>query len=261
MSKKEKPPPIPPELADEEVNKYGVPLSMWETFNSAQKNYCYNKLSRKKCSKAAWKRVSRERKDRILAKARQWRQDNLEKRRIKEREYRLASSRNTWANMSPEQKARSYALARARRSANIDEERRKEREYYRANVERVRAQWQKSYWRNRQTQLERSRRRSARQRSQRQITLSPDAVFRLIDKAVPKVLPRFVRDDIISAMCLAVLDGQLFVENVGKEASKFVRAYNREYDQFKTVSLDAPLAGYDGLTLLDRLVDPHLAGE
>ncbi|EJJ28844.1 hypothetical protein [Rhizobium sp. CF142] len=25
--------------------------------------------------------------------------------------------------------------------------------------------------------------------------------------------------------------------------------------------LDAPLAGYDGLTLLDGLADPHLAGE
>ncbi|WP_413710651.1 hypothetical protein [Rhizobium sp. Rhizsp82] len=202
-SKTEKPPPIPPELAGEEVNKYGVPLSMWETFNSAQKNYCYNKLSRKKCSKAAWKRVSPERKARILAKARQWRQDNLEKRRIKEREYKLASGRNSWANMSPEQKARAYELAKARRRANIEEERRKEREYYAANVERVRVVWQRSYWRNHDKQLERLRRRSARRRSQKEITLSPGAVFRTIDKAVSKALPRFVRDDVIAAMCLA----------------------------------------------------------
>ncbi|MDR6670161.1 hypothetical protein [Rhizobium sp. 1399] len=62
-------------------------------------------------------------------------------------------------------------------------------------------------------------------------------------------------------MLLGLEGSQLYVENVGKEASKFVRAYNRECDDFKTLSLDAPLAGYDGLTLLDRLADPHLAGE
>ncbi|MBW9053485.1 hypothetical protein [Rhizobium mesosinicum] len=201
-------------------------MSFWATLNSAQKNYYYNKLSQQKC-------------------------------RIRDR----AKTRAAWANMPPEKKARIYARERARRLENLDEERRKDREWRQRNAEKIRARERAEYWRNHQKHQERHRRRWAKQRSQKQITLSPDAVFRIIDKAVPKVLPRFVRDDIISAMCLAVLDGQLFVENIGKEASKFVSAYNREYDSFKTVSLDAPLAGYDGLTLLDRLADPHLAGE
>ncbi|OWV86460.1 hypothetical protein ATY78_23695 [Rhizobium sp. R635] len=47
-------------------------------------------------------------------------------------------------------------------------------------------------------------------------------MFKLINNAVSRALLKFVRDDIISAMCLAVVDGQLFIENIGKEASKFV---------------------------------------
>jgi len=164
-SRKGNPPPNPFETAalDEEVNKYGVPLGIWAGLTPKQKQLHYRRLSQKK-----------------------------------RHEHNLASSRNTWAKMSPEKKARSYALARARRSANIEDERRKEREYYAANVERIRAQWQRSYWRNRQTQLARSRRGAARRRSQKQITLSPDAVFLMIDKAVSKALPRFVRDDVIA---------------------------------------------------------------
>ena len=35
---------------------------------------------------------------------------------------------------------------------------------------------------------------------------------------------------------LAVLEGQLFLENIGKEASKFLRAYNREFDTFNQLA-------------------------
>jgi hypothetical protein len=226
VSKKVKPPPIPPELADDEVNKYGVPLRFWATLNSAQKNYYYNKLSQEKC-------------------------------RVRDR----VKTRAAWANMPREKRARINARDRARRLENLEEERWKDREKYRKNAEKIRAQGRAEYRRNHQKHQERERRRSAKQRSQKQITLSPDAVFQTIDKAVSKALPRFIRDDIIAAMCLAVLEGNLFVENIPKEAAMFLRAHNREYDTFKTISLDAPLAGYDGLTLLDRLADPHLAGE
>lgn len=219
MSRKEKPPPIPPDLAGEEVNKYGVPLSFWATLNPAQKNYYYNKLWKKKNAKKTWARVSPERRARIQAKARQWRLDNLEQRRKKDREY--------WAK-------------NAERLREVD------RRYYHAHQSKM---------------VERHRNRRAKERSLRKILLSPDSVFKLIDSAISRTLPKFVRDDIVSAMCLAVLDGQLFVENIGKEAKKFVSAYNREYDHFKTISLDAPLAGYDGMTLLDRLADPQLACE
>lgn len=213
-SKTQKPPPIPPELAGEEVNKYGVPLSFWATLNMAQKNYYYNKLSKKNCSKAAWKRVSRERKDRILAKARQWREENLEKRQEWERQYRLK---------------------------HVERNREWCRRYYHANHAKM---------------VEKHKRRWAKDRSKKKMSLSPDVVYRQIDAAVSRTLPKFARDDVVSAMCLAVLDGKLLIENIGKEAKKFVTAYNREYDHFKTMSLDAPINGCEGITFIDRLADP-----
>ncbi len=105
--------------------------------------------------------------------------------------------------------------------------------------------------------IEKHRRRWAKERSKRAITLSPDKVFEMINKAVSRALPKFVRDDVVGSMSLAVMEGALFVENIDKEAGKFLRAYNREFDQFKTVSLDAPVPGADGVTYLDRLADPQ----
>jgi hypothetical protein len=77
----------------------------------------------------------------------------------------------------------------------------------------------------------------------------------MIDKAVPRTLPEFVRDEIVASMCLAVLEGKLFIENICKEASSYLRAYNRDFDTFKTTSLDAPLNGQDGTTFIDMLAD------
>ncbi|AYD02049.1 hypothetical protein [Neorhizobium sp. NCHU2750] len=58
-------------------------------------------------------------------------------------------------------------------------------------------------------------------------------------------------------MSLAVMEGTLFVENIDKEAAQFLRAYNREFDQFKTISLEALVPGADGMTYMDRLADPE----
>jgi len=149
-----------------------------------------------------------------------------------------------YANMTQEEKVRLYAKNKAFRLANLDKKRGQDRKHSRAH-----------YWRTHEKQLERCRVRWAKARSKRTVSLSPDTVFSMIDKAVSKVLPRFVRDDVIAAMCLAVIEGNLFVENIPKEAAKFLSAYNREYDHFKTISLDAPVRGSDGFTLLDRLSD------
>ncbi|WP_132657265.1 hypothetical protein [Rhizobium sp. BK418] len=198
------------------MNKYGVLLSVWATLTYGQRNYYYNKLSKKNCAKATWARVPAEKRAQINAKSRERRQNNPEERR------------------------------------------KKDREYFHRNIEKRRESARRYYYSHHSKMIEKHKRRWARERSKRQISLSPDAVFKLIDSAISRSLPKFVRDDIISAMCLAVLDGQLFVENITKEAKKFVSAYNREYDHFKTISLDAPLAGHDGLTLLDKLADPQL---
>lgn len=192
---------------DDEVNKYGVALSVWSTLGPKEKN----------------------------------------------RIYRGYSSKKIWAEASPEKRQRQYARAKDIRLANLEQRRAKDRERYRINAERRKAQQHESYWRHHDKVLARARAKWAKASSQRAISRSPDAVMEMIDKAVSNALPRFIRDEVVSAMCLAVLEGQLMVEDVSKEAKLFLRAYNREYDTFKTVSLDAPLAGTEGLTLLDKL--------
>jgi hypothetical protein len=48
---------------------------------------------------------------------------------------------------------------------------------------------------------------------------------------------------VVGAMCLAVLEGKLLLKNIKAEVCKFVAAQNREYDSFKTLSLDAEIPG------------------
>lgn len=52
-------------------------------------------------------------------------------------------------------------------------------------------------------------------------------------------------DEVISEITLAVFQGLLVEKDIGKRAGEFLRAYNRENDTFKTLSLDAPIGGTD----------------
>ena len=54
-----------------------------------------------------------------------------------------------------------------------------------------------------------------------------------------------MRDDVINSMLLAVLEGELLLENIGARMKEYLGRYNREYDTFKTLSLDAPMGGTD----------------
>jgi hypothetical protein len=73
--------------------------------------------------------------------------------------------------------------------------------------------------------------------------------------ALPKGLPDFVRDDVITEIVLAHLEGRLALADVPTRAPDFLRAYRRDFDQWKIVSLDAPIPGTD-LRYIDRLAAP-----
>lgn len=83
---------------------------------------------------------------------------------------------------------------------------------------------------------------------------SPEDTMRAVHAALPSGLPPFIRDDVASAMMLAILEGQLQIEDVGRRAREYLRGYNREHDHFKTWSLDVPV-GDGGMTFKDMLVD------
>ncbi|GLS20144.1 hypothetical protein GCM10007874_31610 [Labrys miyagiensis] len=83
--------------------------------------------------------------------------------------------------------------------------------------------------------------------------LNQNAVYARVNAAVSRGLPDFVRDDVIAEILLAVLEGTLSVDRIKVEAKAFLRAHNLMFDQFGSVSLDAPVPGTDGLTYGDRL--------
>lgn len=78
-------------------------------------------------------------------------------------------------------------------------------------------------------------------------------IYAAARKALPDGLPAFVRDEIIADIILAHLEGRLPVADVAAKAKQFVTAYYRMFDQWKTISLDAPVPGTDGLRLGDTI--------
>lgn len=162
-----------------DVNKYGVPVDVWNTLTAKERQRHYNRYSAKQRGRPY--NVSRQAKD----------NQNASKRALREK--------------YPE-------IWRAKDKA-----------------------------------------RYRRYKDKKTITLSPDEVYNLINKAVSRALPAHIRDDVIAEICLAVLEGKLFIDDIKKEVVKYIRAHNREYDHFKTISLDATITGTDNLTRLDLL--------
>lgn len=86
-----------------------------------------------------------------------------------------------------------------------------------------------------------------------QVRTSPEEVYRRAMAALPSGLPRFISDDVVSSLCLAILEGEINVNEMPAQAKVFLRAYNREYHTFQTVSLDVLIPGTK-TTYLDALV-------
>lgn len=125
------------------------------------------------------------------------------------------------------------------RQYRTEEYRAKERARYQRTKEARQEAARRSYYKNHDKQLERFRKRRLVATSINIIRNDPDAVYREISRAVPSGLPPHMRGDVIAEMCLAVLEGQLLVRDAAARVREYVRGYNRQYDGFKTISLDA----------------------
>ncbi len=184
-------------------------------------------------------------------------------------------SPDEWARLDGKEKDRAYRRASYAKAAAADPERcrRKKRLYYAKNRERIRARenekrrnnvekykagermryyrnhesrlasWKAWYYRNQQQALQRAKSNQEKKTSLAQMKRSPEAIWQRINAAVPASLARQVRDELIGNMCLAVLEGELLVKNIKAEVAKFMANYNREYDGFKTLSLDETRPG------------------
>jgi hypothetical protein len=78
-------------------------------------------------------------------------------------------------------------------------------------------------------------------------------IFMLIRSAVPTILPSQIRDDVIGAMALAVVEGRLRTADIRKRVREFIAAQYRQFSKYGPISLDARLFEDGNTTLMDRL--------
>jgi hypothetical protein len=164
-----------------------------------------------------------------------------------ERRYaiRRVQMQQALSDAQKENNREAHRIRAAARRQDPEKRKRDKEKKYRYNKrwpERVRASQQRRHNRQRAIKLYKS----------------PSAVDRLhllAKKALPPGLARCTRDDVISEITLAIFLGTLVEKDLGKRAGEFLRAYNREYDTFKTLSLDAPMGGTD-LRRIDLLEAP-----
>lgn len=72
--------------------------------------------------------------------------------------------------------------------------------------------------------------------------------------ALPVGLPPDVRDEVVQNLLMSVADGTICLKDVALKAPAFLRAYNRQFDHHKVMSLDANIPGMTS-TWLDALPD------
>lgn len=68
--------------------------------------------------------------------------------------------------------------------------------------------------------------------------LMGDVIYATAFKAVPKTLPSYVRDAVISDIYIAVMEDRLAIGDIAKRAPEFVTGYWREFGHMGKVSLD-----------------------
>lgn len=76
-------------------------------------------------------------------------------------------------------------------------------------------------------------------------SLSQNEVYRVLNAALPRAMDPDVRDDVLSSMMLAVLAGEVSLDEAKKDWKKFRTAYYRDFNWNSHVSLDEQL-GNDG---------------
>jgi hypothetical protein len=78
-------------------------------------------------------------------------------------------------------------------------------------------------------------------------------IFMLIRSAVPATLPAQIRDDVIGAMALEIVEGKLRPTDIRRRVREYVTLQFRQFSKYSRVSLDARLYDEGNVTLLDRL--------
>jgi hypothetical protein len=187
-------------------------------------------------------------KARQRAQSKKWRDANPEKNREFSRRWALSNpdkrreNDRLWKNANAD-KVRSYQ--KTYRDKHKAELAASKAAYYQNNREDRLAWYRQYYLNNREKEISRRKIYQLRIRSVNQIRNSPDDVMRIVTQAVSDRLPRHLRDDVISSVLLAVLEGKLLLDQVESRIQDYIRTENRMFNTFRSVSLDDVLPGTD----------------
>ncbi|KAB2666786.1 hypothetical protein F9K91_02275 [Brucella tritici] len=96
-------------------------------------------------------------------------------------------------------------------------------------------------------------RRYYRNKSLKMAREKPNELRALIRAMVPGYLDPSAKMDVIAAVMEMALKNRVEFIKLNEAVKAAVTAYNRQFDHFKNVSIDAPIAGTDGLTRADLL--------
>ncbi len=219
-----------------ETNRYGIRVDVWRALPETERRY-YSAKYHKMAIKSDPVRREKYKEARRLAKRRH-------SQKLKGDPERMAKLREYH---------RDYRRRNSEQCRNLG--RQYSRAYYWRNAEHIRAQTRERYDNNRIVALSRQKERRQKNKSVRAIRSSPGRIISLIEQAISRSLPNHLREELIARMRLAILDGKLSIKDIAREARSFLTAYNREFDTFKTLSLDAPVRGHDRGTYMDLLED------
>lgn len=107
--------------------------------------------------------------------------------------------------------------------------------------------------RNKDKVKETSRRSYQRTKAVKMARENPKELRALLAKQVPGYLDLQARNDVVNEAMSAILNRQVYYDDLGDCVKPFVTAHNKMFDYWKTVSLDAPVAGTDDLRMIDLL--------
>lgn len=173
-------------------------------------------------------------------------EEHREKRKLYAREYTLKyPERIKRANEKhkPKKRKRSKAMTKAgvvRKQYKRDMAAHVEykRGWEARNKDKVRATSQRAYQRTKAVKMAREKTEELRA---------------ILKRQVPGYLDLQARNDIVNEALSAILNRQVFFDDIGTCVKPFVTAHNKMFDYWKTVSIDAPVAGTDDLKLVDLL--------
>lgn len=166
--------------------------------------------------------------------------------------------------MTPEQRAKNNASKR-KYDANLSPEKRRrwleQKDAWRIrNPERVRAYreaWiaKNPDWRDKLKAA--SKKSMASIGEALELQLGKNTLYAAAAAAVTRRLPRDVRQDIVSAIVLAVLEGEIEESEIPRQAPRFINLHYRAFSKFGFVSLDMPVPGTDNMRWHEILPSPE----